>query len=162
MFIFLLILGAALMVYGFIRKAEEAREQVLSTGKDDILSFRDQSSQVSPLSMEAVEEVSDLRYRMETLEKTLFEEILKWQMERELLKSEIGKKEEDSKEPTSETAVDEVEEKEQSEKKPMPDHLKQVWELVNEGRSTAGIAKELGISKGEVLLLKNLSKHYKE
>ena len=114
MFIFLLILGAALMVYGFIRKAEEAREQVLSTGKDYILSFRDQSSQVSPLSMEAVEEVSDLRYRMETLEKTLFEEILKWQMERELLKSEIGKKEEDSKEPTSETAVDEVEEKEQS------------------------------------------------
>lgn len=44
----------------------------------------------------------------------------------------------------------------------MPEHVKKVWDLLKEGRSTAEAARELGISKGEVLLLKNLSKHYKE
>lgn len=82
MFIFLLILGASLMVYGFKKRADETKEQLLfSDNKEWIPEFPLEASKVS-LSLEAEEEVKDLRHRMEMLEKTLFEELLKWQMER--------------------------------------------------------------------------------
>ena len=159
MFIFLLILGASLMVYGFKKRVEETKEQLLfSDNKEWIPEFPLDASKVS-LSLEAEEEVKDLRHRMEMLEKTLFEELLKWQMERETLKSGLLPEEEaELSLRGSEVSVEE----EVSEKKPMPEHVKKVWDLLKEGRSTAEAARELGISKGEVLLLKNLSKHYKE
>ena len=159
MFIFLLILGASLMVYGFKKRVEETKEQLLfSDNKEWIPEFPLDASKVS-LSLEAEEEVKDLRHRMEMLEKTLFEELLKWQMERETLKSGLLPEEEaELSLRGSEVSVEE----EVSEKKPMPEHVKKVWDLLREGRSTAEAARELGISKGEVLLLKNLSKHYKE
>lgn len=159
MFIFLLILGASLMVYGFKKRVEETKEQLLfSDNKEWIPEFPLEASKVS-LSLEAEEEVKDLRHRMEMLEKTLFEELLKWQMERETLKSGLLPEEEaELSLRGSEVSVEE----EVSEKKPMPEHVKKVWDLLREGRSTTEAARELGISKGEVLLLKNLSKHYKE
>ena len=159
MFIFLLILGASLMVYGFKKRADETKEQLLfSDNKEWIPEFPLEASKVS-LSLEAEEEVKDLRHRMEMLEKTLFEELLKWQMERESLKS--GLLHEEDMELSLRGGEVSVEE-EVLEKKPMPEHVKKVWDLLREGRSTAEAARELGISKGEVLLLKNLSKHYKE
>lgn len=158
MFIFLLILGASLMVYGFKKRADETKEQLLfSDNKEWIPEFPLEASKVS-LSLEAEEEVKDLRHRMEMLEKTLFEELLKWQMERESLKSDLLPEEAELSLRSSEVIEEEV----VSEKKPMPEHVKRVWDLLKEGRSTAEAARELGISKGEVLLLKNLSKHYKE
>ena len=159
MFIFLLILGASLMVYGFKKRADETKEQLLfSDNKEWIPEFPLEASKVS-LSLEAEEEVKDLRHRMEMLEKTLFEELLKWQMERESLKSDFLPEEEAE---LSLRGSEVFEEEEVLEKKPMPEHVKKVWDLLREGRSTAEAARELGISKGEVLLLKNLSKHYKE
>lgn len=159
MFIFLLILGASLMVYGFKKRVDETKEQLLfSNNKEWIPEFPLEASKVS-LSLEAEEEVKDLRHRMEMLEKTLFEELLKWQMERETLKSDLLPEEDmELSQSGSEVSVEE----EVSEKKPMPEHVKKVWDLLKDGRSTAEAARELGISKGEVLLLKNLSKHYKE
>ena len=159
MFIFLLILGASLMVYGFKKRVDETKEQLLfSSNKEWIPESPLEASGMS-LSLEAEEEVKDLRHRMEMLEKTLFEELLKWQMERESQKSDLLP-EEEAELPLRDSEV--FEEEEVSEKKPMPEHVKKVWDLLKDGRSTAETARELGISKGEVLLLKNLSKHYKE
>ncbi|SFN83029.1 hypothetical protein [Proteiniclasticum ruminis] len=160
MFIFLLILGASLMVYGFKKRVDETKEQLLfSSNKEWIPESPLVASSEVSLSLEAEEEVKDLRHRMEMLEKTLFEELLKWQMERESQKSDLLP-EEEAELPLRDSEV--FEEEEVSEKKPMPEHVKKVWDLLKEGRSTAEAARELGISKGEVLLLKNLSKHYKE
>lgn len=160
MFIFLLILGAALMVYGFKRRAEEAEERIFAKGKADQASTMMKQATGLSLSLEVEEDVEDLRHRMETLEKTLFEELLKWQMERENLKSDLRR--EDEMEASQRNAEVPVEEEQVPEKKPMPDHVKRVWDLLKEGHSTAEVSRQLSISKGEVLLLKNLSKHYKE
>ena len=159
MFIFLLILGASLMVYGFKKRVEETKEQHLSSSHREWMPGAVSEASGASLSLEAEEEVKDLRHRMEMLEKTLFEELLKWQMERESLKSDFLPEEEAE---LSLRGSEVFEEEEVSEKKPMPEHVKKVWDLLKEGRSTAEAARELGISKGEVLLLKNLSKHYKE
>ena len=155
MFYFLVTVGVALLIYGF--KLRVSENQVYNQEKEQHYGSLVVSSD---LEEEIKDVVGDLKERMDTLEKTLFEELLKWQLERESLKSDFLL-ESSSELPSRSTEVSE-EEEEVSEKKPMPDHVKKVWDLLKEGRSTAEAAKELGISKGEVLLLKNLSKHYKE
>ena len=132
---------------------------------------------------------------MEELEKTLFEQLLKWQVEKEDLiqKLEVQGTEnvqEDStsirtaelpvtvkmenteedirteeKAPSVNLAVvaEAVQEEEQMPgKKPVPDNIRAVMEYEEQGLSVQEIAKITRMKKGEVLLLRNLSKHYKK
>ena len=50
----------------------------------------------------------------------------------------------------------------ESKKKPMPDHIRKVMEYEKEGLSIQEIANITRMNKGEVLLLRNLSKHYRK
>ncbi|HCW74033.1 MAG TPA: hypothetical protein DHM90_09840 [Clostridiaceae bacterium] len=198
MFYFLLILGSGLISLGLVlRKRETAvdsADRALSAMLSDVHARRG-------MDHENTELATDLTDRMEELEKTLFEQLLKWQVEKEDLiqKLEVQGTEivlEDSPsistaelavtekmENTEEDIVTEVntesEEKASSEvkalpeekyeeeanvpeKKPVPDNIRAVMEYEEQGLSVQEIAKITRMKKGEVLLLRNLSKHYKK
>ncbi len=198
MFYFLLILGSGLILLGLmLRKRETAvdsADRALSATLRDVHERR-------RMDYENTELATDLTDRMEELEKTLFEQLLKWQVEKEDLiqKLEVQGTEivlEDSPltstaelpvtekmENTEEDIVTEVntesEEKATSEvkalpeekyeeeanvpeKKPVPDNIRAVMEYEEQGLSVQEIAKITRMKKGEVLLLQNLSKHYRK
>lgn len=60
------------------------------------------------------------------------------------------------------TAEKEEAEDLESKKKPMPDNIRKVMDYEDEGLSIQQIANVTRMSKGEVLLLRNLSKHYRK
>jgi len=67
----------------------------------------------------------------------------------------------------SEISIELAEEKEEAEdleskKKPMPDNIRKVMDYEEEGLSIQQIANVTRMNKGEVLLLRNLSKHYRK
>jgi len=192
MFYFLLILGSGLILLGLmLRKREtavDAAGRALSATLSDVHARRG-------MDYENTELATDLTDRMEELEKTLFEQLLKWQVEKEDLiqKLEVQGTEnvqEDStsirtaelpvtekmentekdirteeKAPSVNLAVvaEAVQEEEQMPgKKPVPDNIRAVMEYEEQGLSVQEIAKITRMKKGEVLLLRNLSKHYKK
>jgi len=149
-----------------------------------------------PLKEEDQEMIADLTDRMSEMEKSLFEHLLKWQMEKEELlgkirtektssievknriqekkieKETIEKIEEikekvESKAVTEKIDIEKTAEKDEAEdleskKKPMPDHIRKVMDYEKEGLSIQEIANITRMNKGEVLLLRNLSKHYRK
>lgn len=153
----------------------------------------DAKPSVRPVKEEDQEMITDLSDRMSEMEKSLFENLLKWQMEKEELLGKIGtekasfveskiriqdKKVEkenieklEVKEKKSEKAVaednEEIAETDvssslESKKKPMPDNIRKVMDYEKEGLSIQEIANITRMNKGEVLLLRNLSKHYRK
>lgn len=161
MFYFLLILGTGLVIYGMIRKNEEVTKGPFAAAAESPGPALG-NVMAAEIWEEGEEAVKDLQYRMESLEKTFFAEMLNWQMERETLVMRLTEKEGPSsmeERPVEEPLSLEVE---RPMKKPMPDHVRSVLELSKEGKTTAEVAKEMKISKGEVLLLRNLAKHYEE
>ena len=90
--------------------------------------------------------MEEMKNRMEQLEQLLFESLVK----QEAIKMEDC---EEHKEPA-------VPEEAASARKPMPDSMRTVVEYEKEGLNVQEIANLTRMNKGEVLLLKNLSKHY--
>ena len=192
MFYFLLILGTGLILLGLqLRKREtfvDAADRALSATLSDVHARRG-------MDYENTELATDLTDRMEELEKTLFEQLLKWQVEKEDLiqklevqdtenaeenaaskrtaeipvTEEMENTEEDIRTEIKASSVKEVveaetvhEEEQMPGKKPVPDNIRAVMEYEEQGLSVQEIAKITRMKKGEVLLLRNLSKHYKK
>lgn len=177
---------------GMQKERDLERQQFFTMPESDV------KSAASPKQEEDQEIIADLTDRMSEMEKSLFEHLLKWQMEKEELLGKVRtekasfvevkpriqdeKIEKDNivkentekieaKEKKSEKAVIEenieiVEKDEssslESKKKPMPDNIRKVMDYEKEGLSIQEIANITRMNKGEVLLLRNLSKHYRK
>lgn len=198
MFYFLLILGLSLILLGLMLRRKEMLMNETDASLTAILT--DVHSRRG-MDYENTELASDLTDRMEELEKTLFEQLLKWQVEKEelieklevqgtempeeknvsSLETEIlvteemeNKKDyiapEKSAAANMEALAEETAAAEESlkaeetvpEKKPVPDNIKVIMDYEEQGLSVQEIAKITRMKKGEVLLLRNLSKHYKK
>ncbi|MFH5834835.1 hypothetical protein ACHAL6_02005 [Proteiniclasticum sp. C24MP] len=178
MFYFLLFTGTALILYGImgiIKERDLGRQpflQVEHTSEDAVSRVRTRE--------EDQESVRDLTDRMAEMEKSLFDHLLKWQMEKkELLeKMETGSastEKQSTEDVSSDLIMEEVrkvpdeileekieEQEEPSKKKPMPENIRRVLDYEEEGLSVQEIANITRMKKGEVLLLRNLSKHYRK
>lgn len=175
------LVAIALFVYGVQMKKNQA------SGKDTKMTevTREESTfspGIDPLDHEKLmEEVFDreefllLRARVEDVEGTLFRNLLAWQEEKAKLLEKMEAMEnshgiqmtkmEDAMINIEFYPVDEHKvKKNMSEstlaKKVMPPHIRAVVEYEKEGKSLSEIATLTKMNKGEVLLLKNLSKHY--
>lgn len=176
MFYFLLIAGAGLISFGLhLRRNELSLD--LSISEDLVFNGQEKEVRVHEAhGMPEKELMLDLRHRMEELEGTLFESLMKWELERKELLERLEK------EPaaailqeapaaslkTDATEVTEVTEAPEitgpsgntPERKPMPDNIKAIVEYEEEGLTVQEIANITRMKKGEVLLLRSLSKHY--
>lgn len=196
MFYFLLFIGTAMILHGLRgmkkQRRQERRRYFAATETDE-------KPDVFPMKEENQETIADLTDRMSEMEKSLFEHLLKWQMEKEELLGQIRtensssievksrvqeKKAEKEKKVSREEIIDQeeiieiaeitekadmeatTEEDEaadlESKKKPMPDNIRKVMDYEEEGLSIQQIANVTRMNKGEVLLLRNLSKHYRK
>jgi len=90
--------------------------------------------------------MEEMKNRMEQMEQLLFESLLK---QEEIRMEDFEEHEEPA-----------VQEEAPAVRKPMPDNMRTVVEYEKEGLNTQEIANLTRMNKGEVLLLKNLSKHY--
>jgi len=175
MFYFLLIAGAGLISFGLhLRRNELSLD--LSISEDMV--FNGQEKEVrgqDSLDMPGKELMEDLRHRMEELEGTLFENLMKWELERKELLERLEKEpaaavlqEEPAEIMTQAAELTEVMEAavipgpsgNMPERKPMPDNIKAIVEYEEEGLTVQEIANITRMKKGEVLLLRSLSKHY--
>ncbi len=196
MFYFLLFIGTAMILHGLRgmkkQRRQERRRYFAATETDE-------KPDAFPMKEENQETIADLTDRMSEMEKSLFEHLLKWQVEKEELlgqirtenpssievKSRVQEKkiEKEKKESREEiidqeeiietaeilekTKMEEITEKDEaadleSKKKPMPDNIRKVMDYEEEGLSIQQIANVTRMNKGEVLLLRNLSKHYRK
>ncbi|MBF7096301.1 hypothetical protein [Alkalibacter mobilis] len=165
MFYFLIILGGALTFGGFIKRNYEDKSDA---------NYAMEYIQVEEEFKS--EELNDLKTRLNELEKTVFtslmvlenmkknesrpEEINDEQIEVSGIKFEI---EEDEKKLNDRSKTVEKLEKQSDiliAKKEMPDNIKSFLDYESKGLNIQEIANVMGIKKGEVLLLKNLSRHY--
>jgi len=178
MFYFLLCTGTALILYGIMGIRRERNHSM-----QPFLKLEDAPDEPAPRG-ESVEKdqetIRDLTDRMAEMEKSLFDHLLKWQMEKkELLeKMETGTAvleksslqsepsdfngEEEKRVPDESVSEQVEEEAELAKKKPMPENIRKVLDYEEEGLSVQQIANVTRMKKGEVLLLKNLSKHYRK
>lgn len=179
MFYFLVTLGSGLILLGLLlRKREiiiDETDHALSATLSDAYARRG-------MDYENTELASDLNDRMEELEKTLFEQLLKWQVEKEALieklEVKIPERMEDHQDSAHAHEISKTVEGITAEEpaahkntpgenelplmKPVPDNIRAVMEYEEQGLSVQEIAKVTRMKKGEVLLLRNLSKHYKK
>lgn len=192
MFYFLLILGSGLIIIGLQQRKRQmpvdAEERALTEALSDVYARRG-------MDYENTELAADLNDRMEELEKTLFEQLMKWQLEKEELIQKLEVQDTETLQDMSTSVPDDIipvtdtkeNEREQIEpqktdpetkrdllveptsseevsleKKPVPDNIRSVMDYEDEGLSVEEIAKITRMKKGEVLLLKNLSKHYRK
>ncbi|HSL86767.1 MAG TPA: hypothetical protein VK861_07515, partial [Bacteroidales bacterium] len=89
MFYFLLFLGASLITWGMHKRKREV--QIERAGSIKLFSTIDETSQLMPENRDS-EMVSDLSDRMEELEKSLFNQLLNWQIEKEQLIEKLNTK----------------------------------------------------------------------
>lgn len=119
---------------------------------------------IETYSMPENEMILDLRHRMEELEGTVFESIMNWQMERkgflERLEGETPTAVEEDVPVVTEVSETPEDSLKAPEKKPMPDNIRAVVDYEDQGLSVQEIANITRMKKGEVLLLRSLSKHY--
>ena len=168
MFYFLLIVGAGLMSFGLHIRKNEATSAIFLEEEQFFNPVHKETPAVESMSMPENEMLLDLRHRMEELEGTLFESLMNWQMERKgLLERLEGKtlyalEEEDVTAVAEETEVTDIPDAsvKTPEKKPMPDNIRTVVDYEDQGLSVQEIANITRMKKGEVLLLRSLSKHY--
>ena len=174
------LVAIALFIYGFQMKKNQGLEKE-TTIAEVALEKSDLNPGIADFDHEKFmdeiferEEFLLLRARVEDVEGALFRNLLTWQEEKtELLeKMEAMEKSHEVQMEKMEDAMinidfypgEELKEKEisegKSEKKVMPPHIRAVVELEKEGKSLSEIATLTKMNKGEVLLLKNLSKHY--
>jgi len=193
MFYFLLFTGAAMILYGMRgmqKERDRERQQFFAVPVSDV------KPAALPVQEENQEIIADLTDRMSEMEKSLFEHLLKWQMEKEellgkirtekvstgevktrsqekkvvkeaIIKIEEIKDKEENKVIAEKRDIEKAAEKEEAEdleskKKPMPDNIRKVMDYEEEGLSIQQIANVTRMNKGEVLLLRNLSKHYRK
>jgi hypothetical protein len=135
MFNFLFALGSGLILLGIVNKRKQLPDEQPEV-------------QVSHPAAKTFES-EELMNRMEQLEQLVFQS---------LLRQEEAKAEEPAEqvpEKKAETTVEPA-----APRKPMPDNVRAILEYENQGLSIQEIANITRMNKGEVLLLKNLSKHY--
>lgn len=159
MFYFTMGLGVLLVILGLLKRNQEVEARLL--GKDSFYPKPLAESKEPSIGSIQEEDFMDLEDRMETLEKTLFDQLMSWEEEKQMLLQQLDRDKVNTEE-KEEQRLEEVEVEPVKEKKPMPDHIRVILDYEREGFSVEEIAKKAGINKGEVLLLKNLSKHYKE
>lgn len=185
MFYIITLMSIALIVYGFNMKKSQAQNSIegLSVkGEKEAMGLE----KVKPMSaidhekfMEEIferEEFLLLRSRVEDVEGALFRNLLTWQEEKDVLLKKIEMMEKNHKVQMNNLRDTLMDERDLSLKKSrrdaedvdeiiltkkiMPPHIRAVVEYEKEGRSVSEIANLTKMNKGEVLLLKNLSKHY--
>ncbi|MBO1265384.1 hypothetical protein J3A84_10110 [Proteiniclasticum sp. SCR006] len=178
MFYFLLFTGTALILYGFmgIRRERNQSMQLFLKLQDAI----DEPASREESVEKDQEKIRDLTDRMAEMEKSLFDHLLKWQMEKKELLEKMDTGNAVMEKPSTEadysdfTGIEEKmvlvesieepveEEAELAKKKPMPENIRKILDYEEEGLSVQQIANVTRMKKGEVLLLKNLSKHYRK
>lgn len=134
MFNFLFALGSGLILLGIVNKRKQLSEEQpeVQVSHPDAKTF----------------ESEELMNRMEQLEQLVFQS---------LLRQEEAKEEPAEQVPEQKAAAPE---EPAVSRKPMPDNVREILEYENQGLSVQEIANITRMNKGEVLLLKNLSKHY--
>ncbi len=160
MLYFLLFISAALILNGVVGLQKERdweRQQFFAEPISDVMpsakSFKEEDEEI----------IKDLTDRMAEMERSLFDHLLKWQMEKEELLEKMSREPGPMVEAIVEVEKeDEVVEVIEPKRKPMPDHIRKVMEYEKEGLSIQEIANVTKMNKGEVLLLRNLSKHYEK
>jgi hypothetical protein len=135
MFNFLFALGSGLILLGIVNKRKQLPEEQPEV----------QVSQPAAKTFESEE----LMNRMEQLEQLVFQSLLR--------KEEVKAEETAEQAPEPKAAAPE---EPPAPKRPMPDNVREILEYENQGLSIQEIANITRMNKGEVLLLKNLSKHY--
>lgn len=135
MFNFLFTLGSGLILLGIVNKRKQLPDEQPEV-------------QVSHPAANTFES-EELMNRMEQLEQMVFQS---------LLRLEEAKTDEPAEQVPEQKA--ETPEEPAAPRKPMPDNVRAILEYENQGLSIQEIANITRMNKGEVLLLKNLSKHY--
>ncbi len=181
MIYYISIMAAGLFIYGLTAKKKGTLH--MSQEESDPMGVKDEDVLIlNPLDHEKLmEEIFDqeefllLRKRMEDLEGTLFKNILSWQEEKERLLERVElvqadhvlkmnefkeKLDRDHENELKNQRNGESQEKKVLVKKEMPPHIRAVVDYEKEGKSLQEIAVLTKMNKGEVLLLRNLSKHY--
>lgn len=159
MFYFTMGLGVLLVILGLLKRNLEVEDRLL--GKESFVPKPLVESKEPFIGSSMEEDFMDLEDRLETLEKTLFDQLMSWEEEKQALLLQLTG-DQGSLATEEEQILEEIEVAPVKEKRPMPDHIRAILVYEREGLSVEEIAKKAGINKGEVLLLKNLSKHYKE
>lgn len=135
MFNFLFALGSGLILLGIVNKRKQLPDEQPEV-------------QVSHPAAKTFES-EELMNRMEQLEQLVFQS---------LLRQEEAKTDEPAEQVPEQKAA--TPEQPAASRKPMPDNVREILEYENQGLSIQEIANITRMNKGEVLLLKNLSKHY--
>ncbi len=181
MIYFISMLAVGIFIYGYL----EMKKGNLISGEEELGSTIEGNEEViihNPLDHEKLmEEIFDqeefllLRKRVEDLEGTLFQNLLSWQEEKEKLLDRVASVQEENviklnefKEKLALAHQQDQEvrqlreplEKKVLMKKEMPPHIRAVVDYEKEGKTVQEIAALTKMNKGEVLLLRSLSKHY--
>lgn len=141
MFYKLMLLGSVLVMLGLVNR----RIQRTAAPSQDLV----QADAGTAASSSALDEMNG---RLERLENLLFQSLVS----REEMKAEASDEAGEAAAPEKPASPEE----QQIKKQPMPDSVKAVLEYESQGLSLQEIANITRMDKGEVLLLKNLSKHY--
>jgi hypothetical protein len=142
MFYVLILLGFGFILLGtYIRKKQTTDEHFQPVNAVNVAVSKDYNQAPEIYSME------ELENRVEQLEQLLFQSLVK---QEENKSDGIVENEEEVSLPEDAPPV----------RQPMPDNIKAIIDYENEGLSLQEIVNITRMNKGEVLLLKNLSKHY--
>jgi hypothetical protein len=141
MFYKLMLLGSVLVMLGLVNR----RIQRTAAPSQDLV----QAEAGTSAGSSALDEMNG---RLERLENLLFQSLVS----REEMKAEASEEAGEAAAPEKPASPEEQPIK----KQPMPDSVKAVLEYESQGLSLQEIANITRMDKGEVLLLKNLSKHY--
>jgi hypothetical protein len=145
MYYFLILLGLGFILLGtYIRKKQVTDVPFRPVHDENEAVSKDNTQAPETYSME------ELENRVELLEQLLFQSFVK---QEENKSEEIVEHEEEKIIPPEEAPPV---------RQPMPDNIKAIIDYENQGLSIQEIANITRMNKGEVLLLKNLSKHYSE
>jgi hypothetical protein len=142
MFYVLILLGFGFILLGtYIRKKQTTDEHFQPVIAVNAAVSKDYNQAPEIYNME------ELENRVEQLEQLLFQSLVK---QEENKSNGIVENEEEISQP----------EEAPPGRQPMPDNIKAIIDYENEGLSLQEIVNITRMNKGEVLLLKNLSKHY--
>jgi hypothetical protein len=142
MFYVLILLGLGFILLGtYIRKKRTKDEHFQPANAVNAAISKDYNQATEIYNME------ELENRVEQLEQLLFQSLVK---QEENKSNGIVENEEEVSLPEEAPPA----------RQPMPDNIKAIIDYENEGLSLQEIVNITRMNKGEVLLLKNLSKHY--